>query len=114
MERLWADADAAYRARLVASLPTDPSLTLLDVGCDDGGWTDTLRQKLGIPPAQVFGLEIVDERAEAARSRGFDIRSGDLEERWPFDDSSMNVVHANQVIEHVKHSITSWRKHAEC
>jgi SAM-dependent methyltransferase len=75
---------------------------LLDVGCDDGAWTDAVRRRLGVPPGQVFGLEIVPERAELARARGFDVRSADLEERWPFDDDSIDIVHANQVIEHVK------------
>ena len=30
------------------------------------------------------------------------MRDGDLEVPWPFEDLSMSVVHANQVIEHVK------------
>jgi SAM-dependent methyltransferase len=30
------------------------------------------------------------------------VNIGDLEEAWPFADGSVDVVHANQVIEHVK------------
>jgi SAM-dependent methyltransferase len=102
MERLWASADSAYRAKLLATLPIDSSARLLDVGCDDGAWTDQLRLKVAIPPDQVYGLEIVSERADLASARGFDVRTGDLEGRWPFADDSMDIVHANQVIEHVK------------
>jgi SAM-dependent methyltransferase len=102
MERLWADAEAAYRAKILDSLPRDGSVVLLDVGCDDGSWTEELRQRIGISPEQVYGLELVPERAERARSRGFDVHIGDLEEAWPFADGSVDVVHANQVIEHVK------------
>jgi SAM-dependent methyltransferase len=98
----WADAEAAYRARILDTLRPDPSAVLLDVGCDDGSWTEQVRCRLKIPPAQVQGLELVDERAELARSRGFDVRTGDLETRWPFADGSFDIVHANQVIEHVK------------
>ena len=100
--QLWAGAEAAYRAKILESIRVDPSARLLDVGCDDGGWTDAIRRKLGVPPSQVYGLEIVAERGELARLRGFDIRIGDLEEAWPFRDASVDVVHANQVIEHVK------------
>ena len=102
MERLWASADSAYRAKLLAALPINSSARLLDVGCDDGAWTDQLRLKVAIPPDQVYGLEIVSERADLASAHGFDVRTGDLEERWPFADDSMDIVHANQVIEHVK------------
>jgi SAM-dependent methyltransferase len=102
MERRWADADLAYRARILETLPVNPSASLLDVGCDDGDWTDEVRRKLGVPSSKVSGLEIDSGRAQLARRRGFDARCGDLEARWPFDDRSFDIVHANQVIEHVK------------
>lgn len=102
MARLWADAESAYRKKILDTLVRDPSAALLDVGCDDGAWTDEIRGRLGIPPGQVHGLEIVPDRAEIARARGFDVRIGDLDELWPFDDGSVTLVHANQVIEHVK------------
>jgi SAM-dependent methyltransferase len=102
MERLWASADSAYRAKLLETLPVDATARLLDVGCDDGAWTEQLRQRVTVPPDQVHGLEIVPQRANLARARGFDVRTDDIEGSWPFPDDSMDIVHANQVIEHVK------------
>jgi SAM-dependent methyltransferase len=101
MQRLWAAGEADYRAKILGSLRPDPSAVLLDLGCDDGAWTEELRRRLGIPPQQTYGLELVSERAERARERGFEVRVGDLDEAWPFDDASADVAHANQVIEHV-------------
>jgi SAM-dependent methyltransferase len=103
MTRLWSDAESAYRARILETLrAADGSVHALDVGCDDGAWTEVVRRKLAIPPQQLSGLEIVAERAELARARGFAVRTGDLDESWPFEDRSFDIVHANQVIEHVK------------
>src|SRR5947208_3548387 len=113
MERLWAAAEVSYRDRILASLPRDPSAVLLDLGCDDGAWTEELRRRLEIPPKHVYGLEIVVERAELARARGFDVRAGNLEEVWPFEDASVDVLHANQVIEHVRrldHFVTELKR----
>jgi uncharacterized membrane protein YkvA (DUF1232 family) len=102
MERLWADAEAAYRAKILDALEPQRTSRVLDLGCDDGAWTDVVRRKVAVPPSQVSGLELVPERGDLARARGFDVRVGDLDDRWPFEDRSFDLVHANQVIEHVK------------
>jgi SAM-dependent methyltransferase len=101
MQQRWAEAERAYHDRILESLPEDPDALLLDVGCDDGAWTDAVRRRIGIPQQQVHGLEVVEERADLARARGFNVHTGDLEEPWPFEDRAFDVVHANQVIEHL-------------
>jgi SAM-dependent methyltransferase len=102
MDRRWGEAEASYHARILDSLEPDRWANVLDAGCDDGTWTEKLRLRIGVPPHQVHGLELVDERAELAPRRGFHVRTGDLDEAWPFPDEAFDVVHANQVIEHVK------------
>jgi SAM-dependent methyltransferase len=102
MSRLWEQSDADYRRQIVDLLPVNAGQTLLDVGCDDGSWTAQLAARMGVSPTHVAGIEIVDERRALAAARGYDVRTGDLEERWPFEDGRFDIVHANQVIEHVK------------
>lgn len=102
IEGRWLKADRDYRERILGLLPRDPDARLLDLGCDDGEWTSRLAAAMGIAPDRVTGLEVVASRRELALARGFDVVSGDLESAWPFEDGSFEVVHANQVIEHVK------------
>jgi SAM-dependent methyltransferase len=102
MERLWDEAESAYRKRILEALPIDPTVRLLDVGCEDGAWTEQVRLKLNVAPEQVRVIEAVPALAERASTRGFEVLHADLDERWPLEDGSVDVVHANQVIEHVK------------
>jgi len=113
MDRRWGEAEASYHEKILDSLDRNPSAVVLDVGCDDGAWTDEVRSWIGVPAHHVHGLELVDERAELARRRGFHVHTGDIEELWPFPDNYFDVVHANQVIEHVlqlDHFVTEIRR----
>ena len=101
MERRWNEVETLYRRKLLESFEPCASANLLDVGCDDGAWTDEVRRRLDVPASAVWAIELVDDRAALARERGFDVRSANLDEPWPFDAASFDVVHANQVIEHV-------------
>jgi SAM-dependent methyltransferase len=102
LQSLWDATNEDYRRKLLAALPRGDDLRLLDVGCHDGAFTQELAEEMGTSPENVAGIEIVEDFRVLAEQRGFDVRAGDLEQRWPFDDESFDVVHANQVIEHVK------------
>ena len=73
---------------------------LLDVGCWNGDATLRYAAKLGATSA---GVEIFPEPAAAARARGIDVASVDLETtRFPWPSATFDVVVANQVFEHLK------------
>lgn len=52
----------------------------------------------------VHGVEIDEGRASAARDLGIQVSSHNLNEALPYEDESFDVVHSNQVIEHVMSS----------
>lgn len=102
LQRLWSENEAEYRRQMLELLPHGENLTLLDIGCESGTWTSQVAAGMGIPPERVVGVEVVPALREQAAARGYDVRGADLEEPWPFEDDAFDVVHANQVIEHVK------------
>src|SRR5260221_13183373 len=72
---------------------------MLDLGCDDGSWTVAVADRLHC--ADICGIEIIPDRAELARGRGVRVEQANLDRELPWPDAAFDLVHANQVIEHV-------------
>ena len=72
---------------------------MLDLGCNDGAFTRELANRIGV--GEAHGVEFLDSLASAAARRGVEVRRHDLNEPLPYADSEFDVVHSNQVIEHV-------------
>jgi ubiquinone/menaquinone biosynthesis C-methylase UbiE len=65
---------------------------VLDMGCGSGWWLD-LFHRSGVNPAQLHGVDAIDERVAAGRERlpDFDLRVGDVR-RLPYADGQFTVV----------------------
>jgi len=99
LQSMHVEAARANRANIVSLLDRNEHARLLDLGCDDGAWTCELGKAVGT--SAMFGVEIVAERAAEARTRGINVIEADLAQRLPLDSGYFDVIHANQVIEHV-------------
>ena len=97
--RLFRQTEEENRQVILKLLEPRPGAKLLDLGCYDGEWTLQLAKQVGA--AEVSGVEVVPEIAEIARAKGLHVVEADLNGRIPLPDSSFDVIHANQVIEHL-------------
>ena len=98
-ERIYVRASAENRRLIMRAMKPRPGCVLLDVGCADGAGTMPLAEH--VAAAHVIGLELAGKFIEPARARGVDVRCADITQRWPLADQSVDIVHSNQVIEHL-------------
>jgi SAM-dependent methyltransferase len=106
--RVFRATEEENRRSIIAMLQPRAGAQLLDLGTHRGEFTMRVAERLGA--ARVYGVELLDDHAEVARSRGIDVCSADLDEGLPFADRAFDVVHANQVIEHVRRTDTFLRE----
>jgi len=100
-ERLYQAVDDEYRRRILELLPRGAACGCSTWAATTGSGRRRCAGAWAPRPARPRDRDRPGAAAPA-RARGFEVRGGDLEERWPFEDASADVVHANQVIEHVK------------
>jgi ubiquinone/menaquinone biosynthesis C-methylase UbiE len=97
---MYENASELNRQNLIELTRRGGGNVLLDLGCDDGLWTQRLARAAGA--SEVHGVEIVEEQAKKAAANGVTVTKLDLNQ--PLTALASNyydVVHANQVIEHV-------------
>jgi methionine biosynthesis protein MetW len=99
LERVYRATEEENRRAILQTLEPRPGGLLLDLGCGDGAVTMRVAERAGV--AHASGVELIEHLADAARGRGVEVVGADLNARLPFDDGSFDVVHSNQVIEHL-------------
>jgi SAM-dependent methyltransferase len=85
-----------FKVRYRSSLPFVEKGRLLDVGCGNG----TELYKLKSMGWEAYGVEVDEDAAARARSKGLDVFTGDLFER-NFPDHFFHVVRMSFVLEHL-------------
>jgi 2-polyprenyl-3-methyl-5-hydroxy-6-metoxy-1,4-benzoquinol methylase len=86
------------RPEVLPFIPKDAK-RILDVGCGEGGFGFTLKQRLG---AEVWGIEYVPAAAEAARQRLDRVLVGDVMQRLEqLPDRHFDCITFTDVLEHL-------------
>jgi SAM-dependent methyltransferase len=101
LQRLFRSTEDENRRVILETMPRRDGARLLDLGCSDGRWTLEVAQHVGT--SDIHGVEMLEERAVEARGLGVDVVVADLSEPLAaYGDESFDVIHSNQVIEHVR------------
>lgn len=102
LEKLFINAVNFNHKNIMGLFEKNNKAHFLDLGCDDGIVTTRMAKMIGTK--KIYGVEIVNERIAMAQKRGIRVKKFDLNEKFLFKNNSFDVVHANQVIEHLHNS----------
>jgi SAM-dependent methyltransferase len=102
LERLFHATEEENRRAVLRTLPAGRGGALLDIGTHQGEFAERVARRVGA--TRVAGIDFVEEHAAMARARGIDVACANIDDGLPFADEEFDIVHANQVIEHVRRS----------
>ena len=100
LPRVFHATEEENRRAILRALPKNRGGNVLDIGTHVGDFTTRVAERLGAK--EVHGVELIEKHAAEARSRGIKVEVADIEKGLPFPDGKFDVVHANQVIEHLR------------
>ncbi|HXU33593.1 MAG TPA: class I SAM-dependent methyltransferase [Thermoanaerobaculia bacterium] len=98
--RVFRETEQLNKRAILDQLDPRPGGSLLDCGCGDGEFTAELGARAQV--AEMHGIEAVEDRVRTAEGRGIRVAQADLNRRFPYDDGVFDIVHANQLIEHLQ------------
>ncbi len=97
--KMWGRAATHNQDNIMGLLGQKKDACLLDIGCHDGSFTSLLANAAGT--SRVYGVDINTKALESAEKIGITCSRADVNDKIPFQDDMFDIVHANQVIEHV-------------
>lgn len=99
LNRMFLAANDHNLANILSLASVTTAKDFLDLGCDDGVWT--MKVASGAGAQNVFGVELNPKAAAIAQEKGIEVSICDLKDPLPFAGDRFDLIHTNQVIEHV-------------
>ena len=102
LENIYTSAVTLNHKNIYSLFEKNQQATFLDLSCDDGDLTIKVSERIGTK--SVYGVEIIDEKITLANKKNIAVKKFDLNDTFDFKDNFFDVIHANQVIEHLHNS----------
>lgn len=74
---------------------------ILDVGCGDGRLKSDVLECFYNLNFDLYGIEGRKSAVLQAIKKGFKVKIGDLRDPWPFENKMFDIIHGDQIIEHL-------------
>src|SRR3989338_3645587 len=99
LAKIFDHAYARNTKNILLLLDKQRAAQFLDLGCEDGTLSLALAKRINTK--DISGVEIDGTAAIHAVKRGIKVKQFDLNKQFDFTNDSFDVVHANQIIEHL-------------
>lgn len=99
LKNIYVQATDLNKKNIESMFEQNSKAKLLDLGCDDGDLTMRYAEIIGTK--KVYGVDIVESRLKMARKLGIKTINANLNAKLPIRSNTFDVIHANQVIEHI-------------
>ena len=99
LNSVFLNTDLENRHKIIEIMDINPNAMFLDCGCSNGLFSGEIADAIGTN--LIYGI---DFQAENCTNGDIEICKTDLNKAFPFQDEVFDVVHANQVIEHLSGS----------
>jgi SAM-dependent methyltransferase len=97
-----ANLGGEWRATFLSLLEKKPDDRLLDLGCYQGDFTLAMASKIGT--GNIVGVDALEETKNDVEKKGIKFYKVDLNDKFPFDNDSFDVITASQIIEHISNT----------
>ena len=101
LNKMWHDAFMHNDKNIALLAKPILGRIVLDLGCDNGLRTVNNLQAIFWAGNRVFGVDIVHHALLKASERNILATQADASSALPFSSNSFDLIHSNQVIEHV-------------
>jgi methionine biosynthesis protein MetW len=99
LHRVYRQSERASKNAILDVIERRAHGRLLDCGCGDGEFTVQIACRARV--AEAYGIECVNDHIREATDRGVIVTKGDLSDPLPYKSCFFDIVHANQIIEHL-------------
>lgn len=96
---MWMKAYSQNKKNILSLTEKNTKAKFIDLGCDDGIWTKEVANEINTK--YIFGVDYIDSQLKKAKKIGVNTKKGNLNEKLPYKNNFFDVVHSNQVIEHL-------------